>query len=96
MTANEDRHFEPKNHPGIKLNMSYGQCACFMCRDVRVTAKDRDRLLELVAQDVARKPAKQADQWLGEWAMRHGPVALGMLRQHVVRKRQLNVGGSKP
>lgn len=81
-------YLHPKNHPGITLYMSYGHCACFMCRDIRVTKQQRDGILKMIAQDVVRKPPKQGDKWLGEWAMRHGQVALAMLQEHIGRERQ--------
>lgn len=88
MTGIENVYVEPTNHPGIKLNMSYGQCACFMCCNIRVTNQERDLILGLLAADVVRKDPSQGDQWVASWAMRHGPAAHKALAEHINRERK--------
>jgi len=87
----EPRYVEPKNHPGIRLDMSYGQCACFMCRDKKVTNKERDLIFKILAQDILRKSMVEASVWLDDWTTRHGTTASVTLKAYIDRAHRVEV-----
>lgn len=76
----------PSNHPGVRIDHSHGQCACFLCKNTKVSVSQRSAIMKLLAQEVVRKDRESGKRWLLNWGLRHGQVALEVLERAIQKE----------